>query len=79
MNRNRTVSTRRTSVGVAVASLALLGTVSLSACSQGVGAPRVDAEEATVMTPIATMRSSAIPPIDAAVPARIETATFALG
>lgn len=36
-------------------------------------------EEKNPMTPTATARRAGIPPIDAAAPAKTETATFALG
>ena len=57
---------------------ALLATLALAACSERTP-PSISLKEGDAMTPIATAARPGIPPIDAAVPAKLETATFALG
>lgn len=52
--------------------------VLLAACSDRPQAP-VFLKEGDAMTPTSTAARPGIPPIDAAVPARLEIATFAMG
>ena len=60
-----------------VASLAMLA---LAACGERrAPSPTPQIEKGEPMTPKATVARPGIPPIDAAVPAKLETATFALG
>ena len=57
---------------------AFLLVFALAACSERTQPAMHPMKEGESMAPIAAVRP-AIPPIDAAVPARLETATFALG
>ena len=54
--------------------------LALAACGERrAPAPTLPIEKGEPMTPKATVSRPGIPPIDAAVPAKLETATFALG
>jgi hypothetical protein len=58
-------------VGAGVVAIAALALLALS--------PTMNSREAKPMATATTVRDAAIPAIDAAAPAQVETATFALG
>jgi hypothetical protein len=57
----------------------VLVTLALSACRERTQPAAQLMKEGEPMSPNATAARPGIPPIDAAIPAKIETATFALG
>lgn len=58
---------------------AILLAVALAACSDPTAPAAHPMKEGDPMTPTATSARPGIPPIDREVPAKLETATFALG
>jgi hypothetical protein len=58
---------------------AVLASSALAACTDRSNSGLAPLREGDVMTPNATAARPGIPPIDLAVPAKTETATFALG
>jgi hypothetical protein len=58
---------------------AVLAASALAACGDRSNAGPAPLKEREVMTPITTTARLAAPPIDLAVPSKVETATFALG